>query len=111
MPDISTETLNSWFTTLWDANTAVPFIEDENCNITGYGHRDKELFAEQVNAYDTLCNGEPDAEAEQWTADDIGHRWAVMDGNEERFWVRLDGEPVTADTPGAFPITTLWGQR
>lgn len=88
-----------------------PFVEDENANITGLGHQDPAAFAEAVNRYDEAMNGEPYPEDERWDADYIGHRWAVLDADGERLLTRVDGIPVTADTPGAVAITTLWGQR
>ena len=84
-----------------------PFIEDENCNITGYGHQDKAKFAALVNAYDVLVGGD----IGEWTADDITHGYAVTSEDGERFWTELDGEPVTEKTPGAWPYTALWGTR
>lgn len=119
---MKTEELTDWFTTQWDDSTTFPFVEDENCNITGYGHQDKAMFAAEVNRYDEVCNGEPWPEGDEWTADYIGHRWAVMDPDGDRFWVNVPASDervehllppgiVTAATPGAFPITTLWGQR
>jgi hypothetical protein len=100
------------FTTQWDETTSFPFIEDENANITGYGHQDPDAFAAEVNRYDEVCNdGAPFSEDEQWSGAHVGHRWAVLDQDGERLWTEHEGQPVTASTPGAFPITTLWGQR
>lgn len=106
-----TQDIASWFTTQWDAVTSFPFVEDENCNITGYGHRDKAAFAAEVNRYDTHCNGEAFPEVERWDESCITHRWAVIDPDGERLWVEVDGKPVTVTTAGAVPITCLWGQR
>lgn len=80
-----------------------PFVEDENASISGYGHQDKAKFAAEVNRYDDYCNGGPFLDDARWTADDIGHKWASFDG--EHF------APVNPGTPGAVPLTTLWGQR
>ena len=90
----------------WDAETTFPFTEDENANITGFGHQDPHHFAAAVNRYDEIANGEPYPEDEQWTADHIYHRWLTLDpDNDERFI------PCEATTAGALPVTTLWGQR
>lgn len=90
-----------------------PFVEDEHANITGLGHQDKGEFAAAVNRYDTAMNGEPFPEDEQWNASFVAHEWAVLGerNGEPCLFSAIDGECVTADTPGAIPVTTLWGQR
>lgn len=94
------------FITEYDAEHTFPFVEDENCNITGHGHQDKAEFATAINQYDEVCNGEPYPEDEHWTADDIGHAWVTLDpDNDERL------RPCPEGTEGAIPVTTLWGQR
>lgn len=89
----------------WTGDTTYPFVEDENANITGYGHQDKGAFAAAVNAYDEDCNGGPIPEEDQWTADSIAHQWVRPDDDGERL------RPVAEGTPDAIPVTTLWGQR
>jgi hypothetical protein len=108
---------------VWGDGLVFPFVEDENANITGFGHQDPTEFAEAVNLYDETSSGERLPEDEQWTADHIAHRWAVLDADGERCWtswpppnpnaldIDMVREPVTENTRGAFPITTLWGQR
>ena len=93
--------------TLWyDATHWFPFIEDENGNITGPGHQDPVVSAAAVNAYDAYCKGEQLAPGDEWTADEIGHRWITGDlDNPEHFHVVPEG------TESAVPVTTLWGQR
>lgn len=91
------------FTMYWDDQHTFPFIEDEDANITGYGHQDKAELAAAINRYDELCNGGPLRPEERWTADDIGHYWVTQRGE------RL--HKCSADTPEAFPVTGLWGQR
>jgi len=94
----------------WDSQSEpFPFFEDENANITGYGHQDKARFAAEINRYDALCNGKSMADDEQWTEHDITHKWVVERG--EYLATEVDGEPVNAATPGAIPITGLWGER
>lgn len=95
----------SWFETRYDDEHWFPFVEDENCNITGYGHRNRADFAAAVNAYDAVCMGEPIAEDDQWQPDVIGHAWVLVDADGERL------NHVAEGTPGAVPVTTLWGQR
>lgn len=92
----------------WDEAHWFPFVEDENCNITGPGHQDKATFAQLVNLYDDVCNGEPLGPDERWTADDIGHTWIRLPDDDGDLFIT---EGVTAETPGAIPVTTLWGAR
>ena len=100
------EALRDLWTSYWDTDHTFPFYEDENADITGYGHQDKDEFAAAVNEYDRLCNeGCAFPDDEQWDADDIGHGWAVVDFEREVLTL------CDAATPGAVPITTLWGQR
>ena len=93
------------WTTQWDDETTFPFVEDENANITGYGHQDPDTFAAEVNRYDAMCTGEAVAEDDLWTGDHISHAWVTVDPDGEHLHV------CTADTPGAIPVTSLWGQR
>lgn len=93
-------------TTFIDAGYTIPFVEDENANITGYGHQDKALFAEQVRIWEEYCNGGPLTEGEEWTAEDIGWQWAYVDEKDDEMM-----HPCAAEHEGAFPVTTIWGQR
>lgn len=120
---VSTEVLREWLSMARaDGAEPWPFTEDEDANITGYGHQDPTSFAAAVNAWDTECNGEPATDLDRWTAADVTHRWAVLDTDpnshprdpEPRLWVKWPPaapEPVTGATPGAVAITTIWGQR
>lgn len=114
MPESTTKTAatdpSDW-TMLWDNGVTYPFVEDENANITGLGHQDCAEFARLVNHYDEACNGEPFDPEDQWSADYIGHRWAVLSDDHERLFTKVGGESVGPETPGAIAITTLWGQR
>lgn len=81
------------------------FVEDENAQITGWGHQDKDAFAAELNRYEQVAGGWEYNADEAWTADDIDHKWVVAND---------DGETVrvcSSDTPGAFPVTTVWGSR
>ena len=89
----------------WTDDTWYPFVEDEDANITGYGHQDKAAFAAAVNAYDADCNGGPIPDADQWTPDQFEHKWVTPDESGERL------KAVPEGTPGAIPVTTLWMHR
>lgn len=89
----------------YDDDNAFPFVEDENCNITGLGWQDRAEFADEVNRYDELATGEPVPEGERWGADDIAHQWAVLDADGERLRV------PRWKPRGAIKVTTLWGVR
>ncbi|MDF9718071.1 hypothetical protein INN71_02650 [Nocardioides sp. ChNu-153] len=96
-----------------DAGVVYPFVEDEVCNVTGFGHQPKAAFAEAVNRWDRVVGGVELADGNAgWTAAHVSHKWALA-FEDEHFWNRdpRTGEPITGATPGAFPITTLWGQR
>lgn len=90
---------------LGDGTPPFPFIEDENANITGYGHQDRASFAEEINRYDSHLDETFDDEA-GWTADDISHGWVSIDPGDQET-LRL----ATENTYGAIPVTTLWGAR
>lgn len=107
MTDATTIDLQAELTLRYDDEHTFPFVEDENANITGYGHQDKAAFADQVNRYDEVCGGGVDPE-DRWTAEDITHLWAELREHADGDW-RL--HKVPAGTPGAVPVTTLWGQR
>lgn len=93
----------------YDEDHWFPFVEDENCNITGYGHQDEGEFAAAVNRYDEYATGEAFPQDEQWTADDINHQWATPTFDKQGEWLL---HPYAAgNAPGAIPITTLWGAR
>lgn len=101
-----TETeLREAFSLQYDSEQKFPFTEDENCNITGYGHQNKTEFAAAINRYDEVCNGEPFPEDEQFEDGDIGHAWVTIDADGEHL------HACTSDTPGAIPVTTMWGVR
>lgn len=117
------EELRIGFSTPYDDEHWFPFVEDEHANVTGYGHQDPTAFAASLNEYDALCGGEPADPEDLWSADDITHKWVLLDEDGERCWtswpppdpraldIDLVREPVTKDTRGAFPVTTLWGAR
>lgn len=89
---------------LTEGGETYPFTEGESCDITGYGHQDKAAFADAINRYDRECGLILDP-SEQWTADAIQHGWAVLLDDEVHMRMCAETEP------GAFPVTTLWGQR
>ena len=96
----------SELTTRWDEEHWFPFVEDPNCNITGPGHMDKAAFAALVDQFERVASGE--ATTDPWDPDVIVHRWVVPTDDDEGLFIT---KGVTAETPGAVPVTTLWGQR
>ena len=91
--------------TMWLDNAHwLPFIEHESADITGPGWQDPEVFAAMVNAYDRKCGWESET-----TANDVTHKYVVVAGKVEDESLRL--YPVPEGTPGAVPVTTIWGQR
>lgn len=84
--------------------------EDEDGSyVYAYGHVDKSLYATAVNDLDKE-NGAFD---DPYTAEHVEHHWSVAtqpaDG-PEGWWIKwntLDGEPITATTPNAFPLTVV----
>lgn len=105
-----------------DLGKTWPFFEDEDCNITGYGHQDKATFAAAVNEYDREVGGVDPSDA-VLDHRDVSYGYAVLKTPsevEEDYWTFTWGypvqgqsrpEPYTADHPGAVPITTIWGVR
>lgn len=93
-------------TTWYDETLWLPFVEDEDANITGPGHQDKAAFAAMVNHYDAHASGEP--QYSTWTADDISHTWMEV-------YESWDGEvfyaPTFENDPFRVAVTTLWGVR
>lgn len=99
-PDvIPDETPDGWTSEI--GLLAFPFVEDEDGNLTGYGHQDKTVFAESVATYDESMGWEP--EGVGTSADDVTHQWVrFQDGSDE-----LLQECDQADA-GAFPVTAVW---
>lgn len=102
-----------------DGDMRWPFYEDENANVTGYGHVDPVEFVDAVFTYDVHMAG---SDAERHEPYEVSHKWAVLDMTDEdpenwtmRWGYPVPGqshpEPYTAETPGAVPITTIWGAR
>jgi hypothetical protein len=84
-----------------------PFIE-HNGNLTGYGHQDRQAFADAANTYDRTQS--PSGFSNGWQADDVEHAWAARDAidlliADDEFHLCPEG------TPGAVPVTLLWGKR
>lgn len=88
-------------TTWWDETTWLPFVEAENCNITGPGHQNKTIFAMDVNLWEWTCG----TEGTGWNKHDVAHLWVVTDDGWETWHV------APHDAPGAVPVTCIWGQR
>ena len=101
---------------MYDTTTFLPFVEDENANITGPGHQNIRRFAEAVREWEATTGGfapyhrdVEDVEQEIANLEEvIEHGWAVptwFPGDE--FSLKL----VAPDTEGAIPITYIWGVR
>ena len=93
------------FQTIHDEHTRFPFFECEDATIIGGGHHDKAEFATLVTVYDELMSGE-DYET---TAEAVEWRYAVPEYKDGKWWFAWSqkGERVTAETPGAIPITMV----
>ncbi len=92
----------------WDRTLFIPFVESENCDITGPGHQDPAAFAAAVTHYDVTASGDPTCEPTDPI--DVSWKWAIVEydpGFEDEWRVRQ----VPAGTVGAIPITTIWGSR
>lgn len=94
------------FTTDMGNGITFPFAEDENCNITGWWHQDREMFADGINRYDQATDPDGYSTEDAWEADDIAHQWVVQHPTDDERLV-----PVSEGTEGAVPVTTLWGVR
>lgn len=88
----------------YDDTHVYPFFETENADwVIGYGHGDKAAFAAAVDDYDRYA-GELDLDETGYTADEVAHLWAVVDDKDAE---RITWRDVTAETPGAFPISVV----
>lgn len=96
---------SDWTMTMSEGGETYPFVEDENANITGFGHQDPAEFVAAVNRYDAECNDGPIDGVDLWPVEAIDHCWVTLDPDGERV------HGCTRDTPGATPVTALWGQR
>lgn len=89
--------------TVWMDDTHwFPFTESDRCDITGPGHQDPQAFVEQVRAYDEYLIGD---EAEAMDTQSVRHQWILINVEDECF------ETADSQTPGAIPVTTIWGVR
>ncbi|WP_309132661.1 hypothetical protein [Brevibacterium sp.] len=96
----ATEMMTMWF----DETHWYPFVEDENCMITGPGHQDKQLFVAMVNRFDKNAAG--DESIDELSAEDVSHKWVTIIGDEEPMFM-----PCSKETEGAVPVTCIWGVR
>lgn len=92
--------LTTWF----DETRWFPFVEDENGNITGPGHQDKEAFVKAVDAYDSLCTGNTWVDVADAVA--VAHEY-VRQSDKNSDYIRI----CRPSDEGAVPVTTYWGQR
>lgn len=98
----ATDRMTMW----WDETLWLPFVESENCDITGPGHQDPAAFAALVTAYDRHATGDPDVQSTP--ADVVRHRWIRVVATSPDDW---RAETVPADHPDAIAVTTVWGVR
>lgn len=85
-------------------NAPYPFTEDENANITGYGHQDPATFAAEINRFEVeVCEEDPD-DLTDWT-DRVFQTYVYLDDDGERL------HQCASTDLGAFPVTVLWGAR
>lgn len=93
----------------------IPLQEDEDgLHVWSLGHHDREEFAAAVTEYDREVSGDPNVEPTGML--DVERRYAVVvwrlvdefdDGLDDHDWrVRWD-DIITAETPGAFPVTVV----
>ncbi|SFK32220.1 hypothetical protein [Cellulomonas sp. KH9] len=81
----------------------LPIIEDEDGTyVYTHGHVDPETFAAAVDDYDREVAGWLDDPCD---ADGVDHMYAVTLAGPPEWWMSWNG--VTAETPGAFPITVV----
>lgn len=109
-PEQATLTQNEaaeYMTMWWDTTLWLPFVESENCDITGPGHQDPKAFARAVTHYDRTASADP--KATKTDPADVKHRWILAKhlGDPDQWWAQA----VPANTPGAIPVTTIWGVR
>ncbi|WP_372595601.1 hypothetical protein, partial [Actinotalea sp.] len=86
----------------------VPIVENEDAtHVYSYGHVDPQAMADAVNAWDQEMVGDFSMD---WRtgADEVQHAYAVTikgAGDPEGWW--MSWRDVTAETPGAFPISLV----
>ncbi len=116
MPETHTQTYAALSKKDFDSGCGFIFrdiwlCEDENgMYVYAFGHLDAATYALAVNEFDA----ENGADAEDGCeAKDVQHHWSVTtqpaDG-PDGWWIRwdtIDGEPITAETPNAFPPTVV----
>jgi len=79
----------------------VPIVDFEDWEAWGaYGHVDPAAMCAALDAW-TEANVGPGEDP--WEDDLVAHRWAVVTERGPEWVIRWGG--VSADTPGAFPIT------
>lgn len=85
----------------------VPIIENEGGDVMyAYGHVDPVTFAGAVDDYDTEVAGcVMGVDSEPTDPEDVDHLYAVTVTGPPEWW--MSWNDVTAETPGAFPITVV----
>lgn len=86
-----------------------PFVEDDNCNITGDGHVDVERFIEQVYYYDR----HNDIHAIKHSPEDVKHQYVRLEdpSDPESKFVVVSAYDVFNLDYAIHPVTTIWNVR
>lgn len=102
-PDAARE-LTCWYdSTLW-----LPFVESDTADVTGPGHQDKRAFCAAVHQIDRAHWHEIEgSQPSEHDPAEVAHVWALVEERDGEVFVRLADEM----TPGALPVTTIWGVR
>ena len=89
----------------------VALCEDEDgSHVYAYGHIDRTTYAAAVSDFDEDMGADID---ESYTAEHVEHLWSVATQSADGpngWWIQwrtIDGNPITGETPNAFPITVV----
>lgn len=94
---------------VWITETeAVAFAESEDGDITAAGHVDPKILRRQVERYWEITGGDLPFGDERLSLEAIAHRWAIVHWTAE-YKDEWRADLVPEGTPGALPITTIWG--
>jgi hypothetical protein len=82
-----------------------PFWENEDADITAYGHWDRDKLIEKIREYDQYLSGEEPIGDYSDANLQMRYRWVVPEGDLEDETLRL--RYVDEGTAGAFAVTTV----
>lgn len=98
----ASDEMTMWYDdTLW-----LPFIEDDDANITGPGHQSREAFAKAVQEYDRVA-AEIDS-SDFIYPEVVAHKWVTVLVEPSGDWWATT---VDSDHDNAIPVTTIWNVR